>query len=117
MKKLLFVLFAAMPLWQVVHAQSTASAPISLQAATERHRAGLAMEHRGDERGAFLAFHDAAENGYPPAQRKLGEIFESGSAAVERDFAESIRWYQKAREGGEDIPLPKSPMPTMGSRP
>ena len=72
---------------------------------------GLALEHRGDENGAFIAYMNAAEQGYPPAQRKLGEIYDSGNSAVKRDYEESIRWYQKAREGGEDIP----PQPNHGT--
>ena len=77
---------------------------MSLQAAVGRHVEGLSLAHRGDEKGAFIAFLDAAESGYPPAQRRLGEIYDSGNSAVKRDYEESIRWYQKAREGGEDIP-------------
>ncbi len=65
------------------------------------------MEQRGDDKGAFVAFLEAAESGYPPAQRRLGEIFDSGNSVVKRDYEESIRWYQKAREGGEIIPPPK----------
>jgi hypothetical protein len=38
----------------------------------------------------------------------LSEIYDSCNAAVERDYEQSIRWYEKAREGGEDIPPPKS---------
>lgn len=113
-RKLLFAGFAAlamvssMPVWQSVQAQDSARALISHEAAAQSHVHGLALEHRGDEKGAFVAFLDAAENGYPPAQRKLGEIYDSGNAAVKRDYEESIRWYQKAREGGEDIPPPAS---------
>jgi len=70
------------------------------------------MEHRGNELGAYHAFLEAAEGGYPPAQRKLAEIYDSGNASVDRDFQESIRWYQKAREGGEDIPPPKPRLPS-----
>ena len=103
-----FALFAAMPVLQVASAQ----APVRSDAAS-RHAAGLAMEDRGDDKGAFVAFLDAAEGGYPPAQRRLGEIYDSGNKAVKRDFEESIRWYQKAREGGEQIPAPKSPMPSF----
>jgi len=99
-----FVLTAAVPGWHLVHAQGQAQNSTALQ----RHVSGLALEHRGDDRGAFLAFQDAAEQGYPPAQRKLGEIYDSGNSAVKRDYEESIRWYQKAREGGEEIPAPKS---------
>lgn len=100
-----FAFLAAMPIWQVARAQ--ASAPANGQAAS-RHAAGLLMEHRGDEKGAFVAFLEAAEGGYPPAQRRLGEIYDSGNSAVERDYEESIRWYQKAREGGEILPPQKS---------
>jgi TPR repeat protein len=38
----------------------------------------------------------------------VGEIYDSGNSAIERDYEESIRWYQKAREGGEDIPAQPS---------
>ena len=110
-------LLASLPAWQVAHAQVPAHAPKSLQAGAQRHAEGLALDHRGDHMGAFLAFQEAAESGYPPAQRRLGEIYDSGSTAVKRDYEESIRWYQKAREGGEDIPSPPSPMPNPGISP
>jgi TPR repeat protein len=105
-----FALFAAMPVLQVASAQVPASS-----AAVGRHAAGLAMELHGDDRGAFVAFLESADAGYPPAQRRLGEIYDSGNKAVKRDYEESIRWYQKARDGGEQIPAPKSPMPVLSS--
>ena len=92
---------------------ANAQAPVSHQEAAGRHAAGLVMERRGDELGAYTAFLEAAEAGHPPAQRKLGEIYDSGNEAVERNFPESIRWYEKARLGGEDIPAPRSPMPDL----
>jgi len=95
--------------WQVVHAQ----APAGNRTAASRHAEGLLMEHRGDDKGAFAAFLDAAEAGHPPAQRRLGEIYDSGNDAVERDFYASIRWYEKARLEGEDIRSPRSPMPVI----
>jgi TPR repeat protein len=109
MKRILIVstfVLAATAGWQCANAQ----APAPSQAAS-RHAAGLLMEHRGDDKGAFVAFLEAAEAGYPPAQRRLGEIYDSGNSAVQRDFPESIRWYEKARLAGEDIPSPKSPIP------
>ena len=105
MKKILA--FAALSLaatLQVVYAQES---PAS------RHAAGLAFEHRGDYRSAYIAFLAAAEAGHPPAQKKLGEIYDSGTPAVKRDFSSSIHWYEKAREGGEVIPSPPSPMPSF----
>ena len=70
----------------------------------KRHAAGLLLERSGDHAGAFEAFHDAADAGFPPAQRRLGEIFASGNSAVARDQNESLRWYQKARDAGEQVP-------------
>jgi TPR repeat protein len=81
--------------------------------AEQRFAAGQALELSKDDKGAFVAYMDAAEGGYPPAQRRLGEIYDSGNSAVKRDYEESIRWYQKAREGGEQIPPPKSPFPAL----
>ena len=112
-----FALLVAVPGWQIAHAQAEARAPMSNQAAARRHVDGLAMQHRGDEKGAFIAFLEAAEDGYPPAHRRLGEIYDSGNSAVERDYTESIRWFEKAREGGEKIPPQRTPMPPVNPRP
>ncbi|HEY5637724.1 MAG TPA: hypothetical protein VIS77_12595 [Burkholderiales bacterium] len=49
---------------------------------------------------------EAAERGHGPAQRQLGAIYDKGAPGTPRDFAESMRWYQKAREQGEEIPTP-----------
>ena len=125
MKKFLssaaFVLVAAAPAPNAAYAQGPAltslhtDALMNHEAATRRHVAGLALERRGEDRAAFIAFQEAADYGYPPAQRKLGEIYDSGNAAVKRDYSASIHWYEKAREGGETIPPPRSPMPTFSS--
>jgi len=69
---------------------------------------GIALEKNGNEQAAFAAFLKAAEDGHPPSQRRLGEIYDNGNAAVERDYAEAIRWYQRARDGGEIFPPHKS---------
>src|SRR5689334_18870353 len=108
MKRLLllavFALAASLPAWQSARAQVPESSPASVQAA-HRHADGLQLEQRGDDKGAFIAFLQAAEAGHAPAQRRLGEIYDSGNAAVRRDYEESIRWYEKARAGGERIPV------------
>jgi len=107
---------AALPFAQA-YAQPTSSEGPRAVARTvslaDRHYDGLLMENRGDERGAYLAFREAAEAGYAPAQRRLGEIYDSGNSVVARNFEESIRWYQKAREGGEQIPAPRPRMPSL----
>jgi TPR repeat protein len=107
----------ALPASQSLYAQPATAEPgkavAHSVALAHRHYDGLLMENRGDDRGAYLAFREAAEGGYPPAQRKLGEIYDTGNAAVPRNYEESIRWYQKARDGGEQIPPPKPRMPSL----
>lgn len=113
-RALLAVSFAVVSLAAVAPAgaQDPSRVSMSRPAAAQRYAAGLALEQRKDERSAFIAYLEAAEDGHPPAQRRLGEIYDSGNSAVERNYAESIRWYQKAREGGEVIPtpLPRAPI-------
>ena len=94
-------------------AQDTVRVSIAKPSPAQRYAAGLAMEQRKDEKGAFVAYLEAAEDGHPPAQRRLGEIYDSGNSAVDRNFSESIRWYEKAREGGEVIPPPIQRVPTF----
>jgi FimV-like protein len=83
-----------------------AKALLGPEEAARRYREGLAMEGRGDEKGALKAFLEAGESGHGPAQRRLGEIYDKGNSAVERDYESAIRWYQRARERGEQIPKP-----------
>lgn len=66
------------------------------------------LERAGDWTGAMQAYHDAAEGGHGPAQRRLGDIYANGQGDVQRDYETSLRWYQRAREQGEGIPLPFS---------
>jgi TPR repeat protein len=66
----------------------------------------LALERKGDHAGAFKAFLEAGEAGNGLAQRRLGEIYDTGSPAVKHDYQASLKWYQKAREQGIEIPKP-----------
>ena len=77
--------------------------------AAKLYRDGLALEGRGDDAGALKAFLESGEAGYGLAQRKLGQIYDKGNTAVQRDYQTSLRWYQKAREQGVaiDKPLPR----------
>ena len=102
-----FALLAPLAGLQAAHAQTLSKASVVISEAERQHAAGLALEKRGDEQGAFTAYLAAAEQGHPPAQRRLGEIYDTGNSAVKRNYEESIRWYQKAREGGEDVPPQK----------
>jgi TPR repeat protein len=99
-RQLLFALLISLA--ATAQAQSLVPAPNELAAA--RYYDGLRLQARGDDQGAFLAFLEAAEGGFAPAQRRLSEIYDSGNVAVARNYPESIRWYQKARDAGEPIP-------------
>jgi TPR repeat protein len=77
--------------------------------AARRYREGLALEKKGDDAGALKAFLEAGEAGHGLAQRRLGQIYDKGNAAVQRDYQTSLKWYQKAREQGVEIdkPIPR----------
>ena len=81
-------------------------APLARSDQIRRYREGLGLERRGDDKGALQAFLEAGESGYGPAQRKLGQIYDKGNSAVERDYATALIWYQRAREQGMEIPKP-----------
>ena len=86
--------------------------------AARRYREGLGLERRGDDQGALAAFLEAGEAGYGLAQRKLGQIYDKGNTAVQRDYQASLKWYQKAREQGVEIdkPLPRIDATVSGRR-
>ena len=71
-----------------------------------RYREGLAHETRGDDHAALTAYLDAGNAGHAQAQKKLGDIYGRGSKAAGRDYESSLRWYERAREQGVDIPKP-----------
>ncbi|MGQ0509305.1 MAG: FimV/HubP family polar landmark protein [Betaproteobacteria bacterium] len=81
--------------------------------AERRYKDGLAAERRGDEVGAFNAYLEAGESGHGLAQRKLGEIYDKGTAAVQRDYATALRWYQLAREQGVAVPRAETRGPSI----
>ena len=87
-------------------AKPAAKAPLGPDEMVRRYREGLSLERRGDDRGALNAYLEAAESGHGLAQKKLGEIYDKGNSAVERDYETALRWYQRAREQGIEIPKP-----------
>jgi TPR repeat protein len=64
------------------------------------------LERSGDWAGAVQAYHEAAERGHGPAQKRLGDIYGNGQGDVQRDYDTSLRWYKRAQEQGEQIPQP-----------
>jgi TPR repeat protein len=103
------IIFAPAAYAQIVAAKLELNAPAVAatgQSAASLYAEGLVRRAAGDESGAFQAFLEAATAGHARAQRHLGEIYDSGNGGVHRDLMESIRWYQKAREQGEQISQP-----------
>lgn len=81
--------------------------------AERRYKDGLAADRRGDEVAAFNAYLEAGESGHGLAQKKLGEIYDRGTAAVQRDYATALRWYQLAREQGVEVPRAETRGPSI----
>ena len=79
--------------------------------AAERYQQGLQAERSGDLTAAMAAYLAAGESGHGPAQKRLGDIYNTGNAVVQRDYETALRWYQKAREQGIEIPRPLSHAP------
>jgi len=90
----------------VKHVSAPLLSALLYQEAANRYATGLLLERLEDDEGAFDAFHDAADAGFAPAQRKLGDIFAKGNGAIDRDYYLSLHWYRKARDAGEQIPSP-----------
>ena len=92
-------------------AKPPSGAPLERTEQIRRYREGLALERKGDDQGALKAYLEAGEAGYGLAQRKLGQIYDKGNTAVQRDYQSSLRWYQKAREQGVELqkPIVRSP--------
>ncbi|MBS0335595.1 MAG: hypothetical protein JSS40_02035 [Proteobacteria bacterium] len=87
-------------------------AGLAPQQAEERYQQGLQADRNGDLKGALAAFTAAAEAGHGPSQKRLGDIYNTGNEIVRRDYETALRWYQKAREQGIQIPKPLTHAPT-----
>lgn len=74
--------------------------------AAARYVDGRELERAGNWTEALQAYHESAAGGHGPAQKRLGDIYGNGKGDVQRDYETSLRWYQRAREQGEEIPQP-----------
>ncbi len=79
---------------------------LSKEAAERQYQQARLLESKGDEKGAFRAYLAAREAGHGLAQKRLGEIYEKGNSATKRDYDTALRWYEKARAQGIEIPKP-----------
>lgn len=74
--------------------------------AAQRLEEGLKAERSGDLQAAMAAYLAAGEAGNGAAQKRLGDIYNTGNTIIQRDYETSLRWYQKARAQGVEIPKP-----------
>src|SRR4051812_41109999 len=73
-----------------------AQSALSTEQATLRFHEAEALERKHDLRASLDAYTEAGEAGNPLAQKKLGDLYGAGNAAVLRDYEASLKWYQKA---------------------
>ena len=69
------------------------------------YQQALAMENSGKAAEAIRIYRRAARAGSGKAAKRLGEIYDKGVAGVPRDYAESLQWYETARQLGETVEL------------
>jgi serine/threonine-protein kinase len=62
-----------------------------------------AMEGQGNAKDAIRIYRRAARAGSGKAAKRLGEIFDRGVPGIPRDYAESLQWYETARQLGETV--------------
>jgi len=69
------------------------------------YQQALAMEAGGKAAEAVRIYRRAARAGHGKSAKRLGDIFDRGVPGVSRDYAESLQWYQTARDLGETVEL------------
>jgi serine/threonine-protein kinase len=86
-------------------AAAVPAAPLSKAAEGEvLYQQALKMEG-SDIKAAVRIYRRAARDGNGKAAKRLGELYDKGVPGVDRDYQESLSWYEKARELGETIEL------------
>jgi hypothetical protein len=69
------------------------------------YQQALDEENSGKAKEAIRIYRRAARGGSGKAAKRLGEIYDKGIPGVSRDYAESLQWYETARQLGETIEL------------
>ena len=67
------------------------------------YQQALVIESGGNARDAIRIYRRAARAGSGKAAKRLGEIYDRGVPGVSRDYAESLQWYETARQLGEIV--------------
>jgi TPR repeat protein len=82
--------------------QARAAAPITAAAASSL-AGGRNAEDAGRVADAVRLYRESAGAGSGEAAKRLGDIYWKGAPGVERDLAESLRWYRVAEVRGEKV--------------
>lgn len=85
------------------YAAVPAVAPSPAERAAESavlYRQAMEMEKSGNTNQAIRIYRRAARGGSGEAAKRLGDIYDKGAPGVSRDHAESLQWYETARERG-----------------
>lgn len=71
--------------------------------ASAMYALGMELEKAGKAPDAVRIYRRAARAGDGKSARRLGEIYDKGIPGITRDYAESLHWFQTARDLGEKI--------------
>lgn len=82
--------------------EQRAAAPLSGPAASALAK-GRSAEDAGQVTDAVRLYRESAQAGSGEAAKRLGDIYWRGARGVERDLAESLRWYRVAELRGEKL--------------
>jgi len=86
----------------------------NLRKAEDIYAEGVALENKGDMKGAVGKYVAAAKIGHAYAAEKLGQMHDKDvTKTLPHDLQESIKYYQDARKRGKEIkgPTDRSPQP------
>ena len=76
----------------------------NLRKAETIYAQGVALEDKGDMKGAIEKYIAAAKIGHAYAQQRLGQLYDrDNTRTLPRDFQESMRYYYEARKRGREI--------------
>ena len=64
-----------------------------------------ALESKGDGKDAVDQYRVLAKDGHGKSAKRLGEIYDRGIQGIPRDYAQSLQWYEVARQLGEDVAM------------
>jgi serine/threonine-protein kinase len=89
----------------VASAASTTEASKPAAPSVSLYQQGKALESGGNVKGAVRLYLRAIKEGDYNAAKALGDIYSEGKGDVLKDYADSLRYYQLAKQHGVEVPL------------